>query len=115
MEAARLKPTWRDCGPSYTPVGRDHIALELRKLYEGAQFSVIKHYCGYAVKESSVPVPKSDAEKRNIGIRAREVIDGFLAYMKAIEEICDAAGLSFTVPGLQAASCVADVIRVPRS
>jgi hypothetical protein len=77
-------------------VGRDHIALELRKLYEGAQFSVIKHYWGYAVKESSVPVPKSDAEKRNIGIRAREVVNGYLKYMKAIEEICDAAGLSST-------------------
>jgi hypothetical protein len=77
-------------------VGRDHIALELRKLYEGAQFSVIKHYCGYAVKESSVPVPKSDAEKRNIGIRARDVINGYLTYMKAIEEICDAAGLAST-------------------
>ncbi len=77
-------------------VGRDHIALELRKLYEGAQFFVIKHYCEYAVKKSSVPVPQSDAEKRNIGIRAREVINGYLTYMKAIEEICDAAGLSST-------------------
>jgi hypothetical protein len=77
-------------------IGRDHIALELRKLYEGAQFFVIKHYCEYAVKKSSVPVPQSDAEKRNIGIRAREVINGYLTYMKAIEEICDAAGLSFT-------------------
>jgi hypothetical protein len=77
-------------------VGRDHIALELRKLYEGAQFSVIKHYCEYAVKESSVPVPKSDAEKRNIGIRAREVINSYLTYMEAIGDICDAAGLSST-------------------
>ncbi len=77
-------------------VGRDHIALELRKLYEGAQFFVIKHYWEYAVKESSVPVPQSDAEKRNIGIRAREVIHGCLNYMKAIEVICDAAGLSST-------------------
>jgi hypothetical protein len=77
-------------------VGRDYIALELRKLYEGAQFFVIKHYCDYAVKESSVPVPKNDAEKRNIGIRAREVINSYLTYLKAIEEICDAAGLSAT-------------------
>jgi hypothetical protein len=77
-------------------VSRDYIVLELRKLYEGAQFSVIKHYCEYAVKESSVPVPKNEIEKRNIGIRAHEVISGYLAYMKAIEEICDAAGLSST-------------------
>jgi hypothetical protein len=77
-------------------VGRDHIALELRKLYEGAQFSVIKHYCGYSVKENSVPLPKSDTEKRNIGIRAREVINGYLTYIRAIEDICDSAGLSST-------------------
>jgi hypothetical protein len=77
-------------------IGRDHIALELRKLYEGAQFFVIKHYCEYAVKKNAVPVPTSDAEKLNIGVRAREVINGYLAYMKAIEEICDAAGLSAT-------------------
>jgi hypothetical protein len=57
---------------------------------------VIKHYCRYAVKESSVPVLKNDTEKRNIGIRAREVINGYLAYMRAIEDICDAAGLSST-------------------
>jgi len=48
---------------------------------------VIKHYCEYTFKKSSVPVPKSDAEKRNIGIRAREVINGNLTYMKAIEDI----------------------------
>jgi hypothetical protein len=29
-------------------------------------------------------------------MRAREVINGYLTYMKAIEEICDAAGLSST-------------------
>jgi hypothetical protein len=50
----------------------------------------------YAVKKSSVPVPQSEAEKLNIGLRAREVVNGYLAYMKAIEEICDAAGLSST-------------------
>ena len=77
-------------------VGRDHIALELRKLYEGAQFSVIKHYCGYAVRKSSVPLPKSDAEKRNIGIRAREVAYGYLTLMKTLEDIFDAAELPFS-------------------
>ncbi len=77
-------------------VGRDHIALELRKLYEGAQFFVIKHYCEYAIKKGSVPVPTTETEKRNIGIRAHEIINGYLTYLKAIEEICDAAGLSST-------------------
>jgi hypothetical protein len=76
-------------------VGREHIALELRKLYEGAQFPVIKHYCGYAVKKSSLPVPKNDDEKRNIGIRAREVVDQYLALIATLEKILDAAGLPF--------------------
>jgi hypothetical protein len=77
-------------------VGRDHIAIELRKLYEGAQFAVIKHYSGYAVKENSVPVPETDAEKRNIEIRARDVVNGYLALTKSLEAICDVAGLPFT-------------------
>jgi hypothetical protein len=77
-------------------LGRDHIVLELRKLYENAQFSVIKHYSDYAVKEESVPVPKTDAEERNIGVRAREVVESYLALMDAVAQICDAAGELYT-------------------
>jgi hypothetical protein len=77
-------------------VGRDHIVLELRKLYENAQFPVVKHYCDFAVKEDSVSVPKNETEERNIGIRARELVEGYLALMDVIEQICDAAGELYT-------------------
>jgi hypothetical protein len=77
-------------------VGRDHIALELRKLYEGAQFSVIKHYAQYAVKEDSVPEPSNELEKRNIGIRAHEFIDTYLTLADVLASLCDAAQLPYT-------------------
>jgi hypothetical protein len=85
-------------------VGRDHIAIELRKLYEGTQFQVIKHYAQFAVKESSVPVHRTDSEKRNIGVRARDVVNAYLSFTKALEAVCDAAGLPFTAEEIGALS-----------
>lgn len=85
-------------------VGRDHIAIELRKLYEGAQFPVIKRYAGYAVKKKSVPMSGTNAEKRNIGVRAREIVEGYLALTKSLETICDDAGLPFTAEDIGALS-----------
>lgn len=87
--------TWWSVGYCWR-VGRNYIGLELRKLYEGAQFSVVKHYCQYAVKEDSIPSPKNEAEKRNIGIRAREIIEGYLQLMDTLASICDAAELPYT-------------------
>jgi hypothetical protein len=77
-------------------VGRDHIALELRKLYEGAQFSVIKHYAQYAVKKDSIPEPKDELEKRNIGRRAHEFIEAYLILMNVLATLCDAAQLPYS-------------------
>jgi len=77
-------------------VGRDHIALELRKLYEGAQFSVIKHYAQYAVKKDSIPEPKDELEKRNIGRRAHEFIEAYLTLMNVLATLCDAAQLPYS-------------------
>jgi len=77
-------------------VGRNHLALELRKLYEGAQFSVVKHYAQFAVKKDSIPKPKNDIEKRNIGSRAREFVEAYLALMNVLVSLCDAAQLPYS-------------------
>jgi hypothetical protein len=77
-------------------VGRDYIELELRKLYEGAQFSVIKHYCAFAVKRESIADLDGARTSRNIGVRAHDVVKAYLALIAAVQAICDAAGLSFT-------------------
>jgi hypothetical protein len=87
--------TWWSVGYCWR-VGRNHIGVELRKLYEGAQFSVIKHYCQYAVKKDSIPSPKNESDKRNIGIRASEIVEAYLALMDTLAAICDAAELPYT-------------------
>ena len=76
--------------------GRDHIGLELRKLYEGAQFPVIKHYCAFAVKRESIADLDEEKKARNIGTRAHDVVKGYLDLIVALQSICDASGLSFT-------------------
>jgi hypothetical protein len=77
-------------------VGRDHIGLELRKLYEGAQFAVIKHYCAFAVKRESIADLNEGKKARNIGTRAHDLVKAYLALIAALQSICDASGLSFT-------------------
>jgi hypothetical protein len=77
-------------------VGRDHIGLELRKLYEGAQFAVIKHYCALAVKRESIADLNEGKKARNIGTRAHDLVKAYLALIVALQSICDASGLSFT-------------------
>ena len=77
-------------------VGRDHIGLELRKLYEGAQFAVIKHYCAFAVNWESIADLNEGKKARNIGTRAHDLVKAYLALIAALQSICDASGLSFT-------------------
>jgi hypothetical protein len=77
-------------------VGRDHIGLELRKLYEGAQFAVIKHYCAFAVKRESIADVNEGKKARNIGTRAHDLVKAYLDLVAALQSICDAGGLSFT-------------------
>ena len=87
--------TWWSVGYCHR-IGRDYLVLELRKLYEGAQFSVIQHYCKYAVKKDSVPLPQNEQQKRNIGIRAREFIEAYLALTETVATICDVAQLPYS-------------------
>lgn len=77
-------------------VGRDHIGLELRKLYEGAQFSVIKHYCAFAVNRESIADFNEGKNARNIGTRAHKFVKAYLDLIAALQSICDASELSFT-------------------
>lgn len=86
---------WWSVGYSWR-VGRDHIGLELRKLYEGAQFAVIKHYCAFAVKQESIADRNEGRKVRNIGTRAHDLVKAFLALIATLQSICDASGLSFT-------------------
>jgi len=75
--------------------GRNHIELELRKLYEGAPIDVIKHFNRFAVKST---VAEKDTEiygTRHIGIRAKELVEAFLQVTATLSQLGDAIGLAF--------------------
>lgn len=76
--------------------GRNHIELELRKLYEGAPFDVIKHFNKFAVKAAIAEKDRETFGTRHIGIRARDLVQAFLQLTVTLSHLSDAAGLSFT-------------------
>jgi hypothetical protein len=48
------------------------------------------------VKKDSIPKPKNDIEKRNIGSRAREFVEVYVGLMDVLASFCDAAQLPYT-------------------
>jgi hypothetical protein len=75
--------------------GRDHIELELRKLYEGAPFHVIKHYNQFAVTSEIAEKDRKQNGDRHVGNRARDLIYAFLQLCATISELSDAASLPY--------------------
>jgi hypothetical protein len=76
--------------------GRNHIELELRKLYEGAPLHVIKHYNRFAVASEVAEKDRKEYGSRHVGIRARDLIYAFLQLSSSISELSDATGLPCT-------------------
>jgi hypothetical protein len=76
--------------------GRNHIELELRKLYEGAPFEVIKHFNKFAVKAAAAEKDRDIFGTRHIGIRAKELVQTFLQLTATLSQLSDVAGLFFT-------------------
>jgi hypothetical protein len=74
--------------------GRNHIEIELRKLYEGAPLHVIKHYNTFAVKSSVAEKDRQTNGNRHVGIRAHELVYSFLQLTSTLSDLCDATGLS---------------------
>jgi hypothetical protein len=76
--------------------GRGHIAVEIKKLYEGCPSPVIQHWHRFAV-----PRAVADAERqanggsRNIAIRARDLVQAYLALTNALSQVAERMGLSF--------------------
>lgn len=77
-------------------VGRNHIELELRKLYEGAPFDVIRHFNKFAVAAAVAEKDNQTHGERHIGIRARDLVQAFLRLTATLGRLAEAAGLSFT-------------------
>jgi hypothetical protein len=77
-------------------VGRDHIALEIKKLYEGSPSPVMEHWHKYAVPEAQAKADRDASGDRNIATRAEGLVAAFLAVTRALAELADQLGLSFS-------------------
>lgn len=77
-------------------VGRNHMELELRKLYEGAPFDVIRHFNKFAVPAAVAEKDREMHGERHIGIRARDLVQAFLGVTATLALLSEATGLSFT-------------------
>jgi hypothetical protein len=77
-------------------IGRHHIKVELKKLYEGCPPHVITHWHRFAVTEE---IAQHDSElhgNRSIAHRAKDVIYAYLALLKSLEKFSDQIGVSQT-------------------
>lgn len=63
-------------------VGRNHIRLELRKLYEGTPSDVIAYWNKFAVDESKI-----NFEGENIVIKSKRLVDTYLNFAEWLSEI----------------------------
>ena len=76
--------------------GRNHIEIELRKLYEGVPLHVIKHYNRFAVTSDVAEKSRKDYGSRHVGIRAKDLIYAFLQLSSSISDLSEAIGLPCT-------------------
>ena len=92
-------------------VGRNHISLELRKLYEGAPAEVITHFHKFAVPAAVAKQDAKDNGKRNVGERARDLVAAYLELTQTISRLSMVMGLKFT----QEQICRYDSVKVDYS
>ncbi|MFZ5520673.1 MAG: hypothetical protein ACOZD0_05655 [Pseudomonadota bacterium] len=76
-------------------VGRNHIALELKKLYEGSPPPVIEHWHRHAVAKAKAAIDELDGN-RNIAVRAEELVLAHLGLTRSLVQLADRLGLAFS-------------------
>ena len=74
-------------------VGRDVIALELRKLYEGTPTRVVRHWHAHAVAETPDLLAPEARLGPNVGTRAKALVDGMVRLGEALAVLSAALGL----------------------
>ncbi|MBK7956290.1 MAG: hypothetical protein IPK02_21390 [Candidatus Accumulibacter sp.] len=77
-------------------VGRNHIRVELKKLYEGCPPHVISHWHKFAVPESIANRDKEQHGTNNIAERAHRLIDAFLSLTATLQQLSEELGLGFS-------------------
>lgn len=76
-------------------IGREHIAIEIKKLYEGSPNAVIEHWHRFAVPHSVATDDRSKNGDRNIGLRAQELVQAYLTLTLTLAQVFERLGLSF--------------------
>ena len=77
-------------------IGRNHICVELKKLYEGCPPHVIAHWHRFAVSEEVAERDRELHRDRNIAVRAKEIIHAYLRVTESLEELSNCLGAGFT-------------------
>lgn len=77
-------------------VGREHIRLELKKLYEACPPHVIAHWHRFAVIQVVAERDRDAHGNRNIALRAKELIYAYLRVTEVLELLSDRLESGFT-------------------
>jgi hypothetical protein len=77
-------------------IGRNHICIELKKLYEGCPPHVIAHWYRFAVAKAVAERDREQHGNRNIAVRAKEVVHAYLRLTQSVEVLLGAIGGGFT-------------------
>lgn len=77
-------------------VGREHIRVELKRLYEGCPPHVISHWHRFAVPRAVAERDQAVHGERSIAVRARELMYGYLRVSEALELVSERVGTGFT-------------------
>lgn len=84
-------------GTNYTDrFGREHIRVELKKLYEGCPPHVIAHWHRHAVAESVAEHDRAKNGNLNVALRAKAVAQSYLRITEALSRLSDHLGAGFT-------------------
>lgn len=68
-------------------VGRHHIAMELKKLYEGLPAGVIQHFHRFAVPKAEMERDRERYGDRHVGQRAEDIVESFLGLVESLAAI----------------------------
>lgn len=73
--------------------GRHHLALDIRKLYEGTPANVIRHFHRFAVSKAQADRDREVYGDRHIGERAQDVVHGFLQLTGSLSSLASCLDL----------------------
>lgn len=77
-------------------IGRHHIKIELKKLYEGCPPHVIAHWHRFAVLQSVARHDLDQHGNHNIALRAKSVIQTYIDVTASLAELSDRLGTGLT-------------------